>query len=128
VAKQHALASLGVSATEEGVYRYFLHGEKPVPGEIKIGSMTCWHYGDLMALIEYFQGGESPTTGTNPGKLRALGQYLSDFSPGIHSDIFHWNDPMPGLMEHSELASIFWQLLRNKLAQPFKIARQKPAN
>jgi len=24
VAKQHALASLGVSATEEGVYRYFL--------------------------------------------------------------------------------------------------------
>jgi predicted ATP-grasp superfamily ATP-dependent carboligase len=87
------------------VYRYFLHGEKPVPGEIKIGSMTCWHYGDLMALMEYFRGGESPTTGTNPGKLRAVCQYLSDFSPGIHSDIFQWNDPMPGIMEHWQLAT-----------------------
>jgi len=102
------------------VYRYFLHGEKPMPGEIKIGSKTCWHHGDLMALIDYFEGGESPTTGTNPGKLRALGQYLSGFSPGIHSDIFQWNDPMPGIMEHLELAPLFWRSLKNKVARSFR--------
>jgi len=111
------------------VYRYFLHGEKPVPGEIKIGSMTCWHYGDLMALIKYLRGdGESPTTGTTPGKLRAICQYLSDFSPGIHSDVFQWSDPMPGIMEHKELASISWHFLKNRLAQPFKSARVRSAN
>ena len=102
------------------VYRYFLHGEKPVPGEIKIGSTTCWHYGDLEAMVKYFRGGESPTTGTNPGKLRAVAQYLSDFSPSIHSDVFQWNDPMPGIMEHLELASISWNFLKNKLKQPFE--------
>lgn len=107
------------------VYQYFLHGEKPVPGEIKIGSTTCWHYGDLMALVDYFHGGESPTTGTHPSKLRAVCQYVSDFCPGIHSDIFQWSDPMPGLIEHSELAPIFWRLLKNKLARSFKTVRQE---
>jgi D-aspartate ligase len=109
------------------VYRYFLHGEKPVPGEIEIGSTTCWHYGDLMALVKYFRGGESPTTGTSPGKLRAVSQYLSDFSPRIHSDVFQWSDPMPGIMENLELASISWNFLKNRLAQPFKSARVRPA-
>ena len=85
-----------------------------------MGSETCWHHGDLMALIEYFEGGESPTTGTNPGKLRALGQYLSGFSPGIHSDIFQWSDPMPGITEHLELAPLFWRSLKNKVARSFR--------
>lgn len=109
------------------VYRYFLYGEKPVPGEIKKGSITCWHHGDLMALVDYFRGGESPTTGTNPGKLRALAQYLSDFSPGIHSDIFQWSDPLPGIMEHSEMVSTIGHSLRNRLARPFRSVRQQPA-
>ena len=78
-------------------------------------STTCWHYGDLMALMKYLRGrGESPTTGTTR-LTRAVCQYLSDFSPRIHSDVFHWSDPMPGIMEHMELASISWSF-ENKLA------------
>jgi predicted ATP-grasp superfamily ATP-dependent carboligase len=79
-----------------------------------------------MALVEYFQGGESPTTGTNPGKLRAVMQYLSGFAPGIYSDIFQWNDPMPGIMEHSELVSAAWRSMRNRLARPFKTVLHQP--
>jgi predicted ATP-grasp superfamily ATP-dependent carboligase len=110
------------------VYRYFLYGEKPVPGEIEIGSTTCWHYGDLMALLKYFRGGESPTTGTSPGKLRALGQYLSDFSPGVHSDVFHWNDPMPGITEHLELAPLLWRSLKKRMSRPFRTVQQESAD
>jgi predicted ATP-grasp superfamily ATP-dependent carboligase len=99
------------------VYRYFVHGEKPVPAEINVGSMTCWHCGHLMALLEYFRGGEPPATGTTPGKVRATWQYLSGFSPGIHSDVFRWNDPMPGIMEHWQLAAKSWQFAKLKLAR-----------
>lgn len=95
------------------VYRYFVHGEKPVPGEIEIGGMTCWHCGDLMALVDYFRGGDPPATGTRPGKVRATLQYLSGFSPFIHSDVFHWNDPMPGIREHWQLAKKSWKHARN---------------
>ena len=102
------------------VYRYFLYGEKPVPGEIELGSMTCWHCGDLIALLGYFRGGEPPATGTNPGKIRATWQYLSGFSPHIHSDVFLWNDPMPGLREHWKLAAKFWQFMKHKTVEPSK--------
>ena len=110
------------------VYRYFLHGETPVPGLIKIGSTTCWHSGDLHALLEYYRGGESPTTGANPGKLRATFQYLSGFSPFIHSDVFHWNDPMPGIMEHWDLAVKARQFMKRKRAQPREVAVPERAN
>jgi len=98
------------------VYRYFVHGEKPVPGDIKVGSMTCWHCGDLMALVDYFRGGDPPATGTHPGKVRATLQYLSGFSPFIHSDVFHWNDPMPGIREHWQLAKKSWQFRKHERA------------
>jgi len=100
------------------VYRYFRHGEKPVPEEIKLGSMTCWHCGDLLALLDYFRGGPPPATGTSPGKVRATLQYLSGFAPGIHSDVFHWNDPMPGLVENWKMIAKSWQFMRGKAAQP----------
>ena len=96
------------------VYRYFLHGEKPVPGEIELGSMSCWHCGDLRALIAYYLGGEPPATGTHPGKLKATWQYLSGFSPHIHSDVFHWSDPMPGIRDHWVYATELWTYLRKK--------------
>ena len=103
------------------VYRYFLHGEKPVPGEIKLGSMTCWHCGDLLALVDYFRGGAPPATGTNPGKVRATLQYLSGFAPHIHSDVFHWNDPMPGLVENWKHVKKSWQFVRERLVQSVTI-------
>jgi predicted ATP-grasp superfamily ATP-dependent carboligase len=98
------------------VYRYFVHGETPVPGQIKIGSETCWHGGDLMALLEYYRGGDPPATGTNPGRVRATWQYLSGFSPGVHSDISRWTDPMPGIMEHWQLVNKSWRYVKRKLA------------
>lgn len=86
------------------VYNYFLHGKIPEPGPIKLGSQTCWHYGDLIALINYWRKDISPTTGTEPGKFIALLQYCIDFNPAIHSDVFRWNDPQPALLE-------YWHLL-----------------
>jgi len=82
------------------VYDYFVHGKKPRPGPLKIGSLTCWHCGDMLALINYLRGGEVPATGTEPGKLGATLQYLSGFHPAIHSDVFRWSDPMPGVMDY----------------------------
>jgi hypothetical protein len=73
-------------------------------------------------------GGESPTTGTNPGKVLATFQYLSGFSPFIHSDVFHWNDPMPGVMEHWEVAAKGLQYLKRKRARPGEAAlRERPS-
>ncbi len=105
------------------VYRYFLHGERPAPGEIKVGSKTCWHCGDLAALLDYVRGGEPPATGTHPGKLRALGQYLTGFSPWIHSDVFRWSDPMPGMVEHWNLAAEAWELLKRRIAHSYTTSR-----
>ena len=87
------------------VYRYFRHGESPAPGRIRLGSRTCWHCGDLAALAIYLAGGEVPTTGTRPGRLKAILQYLSGFNPCIHSDVFRLRDPMPTLIDHWQLAN-----------------------
>jgi len=81
-------------------YEYFLNGWRPEPGPIALGSSTCWHTGDLLALLKFVAGqGETPTPGTTPGKLRAACQFLSAFRPGIHSDIFRWYDPLPAVIE-----------------------------
>jgi predicted ATP-grasp superfamily ATP-dependent carboligase len=81
-------------------YEYFLDGRRPEPGPITFGSSTCWHTGDLLALLKFVAGkGEIPTPGTTPGKLRAVWQFLSGFRPGIHSDIFRWHDPLPAIVE-----------------------------
>ena len=93
------------------VYDYFVRGRRPEPGPIKIGSTTCWHRGDLTALLWHLRGGES-ATGAKPGKFRAVGQYVSGFSPGIHSDVFRWTDPLPSLVEHWQLGKRLWQVLK----------------
>jgi len=81
-------------------YEYFLNRRRPEPGPITLGSATCWHTGDLLALLKFVAGkGEIPTPGTTPGKLRAIWQFLSGFRPGIHSDIFRWYDPLPAIIE-----------------------------
>ena len=104
------------------IYRYFLHGERPAPGPIRLGSRTCWHRGDLAALAIYLGGGEVPATGTTPGKLQAILQYLGGFSPSIHSDVFRLSDPVPAFIDH-------WQLLRQSshaLTHMSETVRKKP--
>jgi predicted ATP-grasp superfamily ATP-dependent carboligase len=86
------------------VYRYFLYAERPGPDQIQIGSRTCWHRGDLVALANYLAGGESPGMAPHPGKLKAVAQYLTGFSPPNHADAFAWNDPLPEFVDH-------WQVL-----------------
>ncbi len=39
--------------------------------------------------------GKTLCFGQQPGKMRALLDYLSGFSPNIHSDAFRWDDPLP---------------------------------
>lgn len=95
------------------IYRYFCHGEKPIPGPIHIGSRTCWHRGDLTALMIYLGGGEVPATGTQPTKIRAVLQYLSGFNPIIHSDVFRLSDPVPEVIDHWNLAKQTIHTLRN---------------
>jgi predicted ATP-grasp superfamily ATP-dependent carboligase len=95
-------------------YDYFLRNKRPQPGHLEIGSLTCWHLGDMMALFNYWRGGEVPATGTNPGKFRATLQYLSGFHPAIHSDIFRWSDPMPAIMEHWQWGDRALGLVRKK--------------
>lgn len=85
-------------------YEYFANGERPGPVLPKIGSRTCWHCGDLQALIAYLAGGASPT-GSPRGKLRAVLDYFSSFTPTVHPDTFRLSDPLPAVVEHWELGT-----------------------
>jgi hypothetical protein len=102
------------------VYDYFQNGKSPEVGPIKLGSTTCWHLGDLLALLAYFRGGDCPSTGVQHGKITAALKYLGGFSPHIHSDVFQWSDPLPGVMEH-------WHILRRALMQVGWLARREMA-
>jgi predicted ATP-grasp superfamily ATP-dependent carboligase len=80
-------------------YRYFTHGELPKPPPLPVGSKTCWHFADLRLLRQRLRGIEPPVP-PGPGKLRAVADYLTGFAPGVHSDVFALDDPLPGLVEH----------------------------
>jgi predicted ATP-grasp superfamily ATP-dependent carboligase len=80
-------------------YRYFTGGELPVPPPTAVGSRTCWHFGDLRLLGKRLRGIEPPVP-PRPSPLRAIADYITGFGPGIHSDVFAWDDPLPELVEH----------------------------
>ena len=98
------------------VYQYFLHGQRPKPGPIELGSLTCWRLGDLMALLNFWRGGDIPATGTNPTKFQAALHYLGSFSPNVHSDLFAWDDPLPAAVEYWKIRDRLFGMLRKKFA------------
>jgi predicted ATP-grasp superfamily ATP-dependent carboligase len=80
-------------------YRYFTAGDVPQPPPPVLGSKTCWRFGDLRLLAKRLRGVEPPTP-PRPTKLRAISDYLTAFRPGVHSDVFRLDDPLPELVEH----------------------------
>jgi predicted ATP-grasp superfamily ATP-dependent carboligase len=90
-------------------YRYFTKGEVPSPPPLEIGSRSCWHYGDLRLLAKRLQGREPPLA-PRPSKFRAVVDYVTGFQPGIQSDVFRLDDPLPALVEH-------WSGLRPAVAR-----------
>jgi predicted ATP-grasp superfamily ATP-dependent carboligase len=82
-------------------YRYFTHGDLPAPPSLEIGSRACWHFGDLNLLWKRLQGTEPPVP-PGPPRLHAIAEYLAGFAPGVHSDVFALDDPLPSLVEHWE--------------------------
>ena len=80
-------------------YRYFTRGELPTPPPLKVGSKACWHFADLRLLGKRWQGIEPPVP-PRPGRLRAVADYLTGFAPGVHSDVFALDDPLPEVVEH----------------------------
>jgi predicted ATP-grasp superfamily ATP-dependent carboligase len=82
------------------VYRYFVHGERLPAGSRRVGTVNCWHYGDLRLLIDRLRGLESPTASRSPGRLRAIGEYVGGFRVRHRSDVFRRDDGMPAVWEY----------------------------
>jgi predicted ATP-grasp superfamily ATP-dependent carboligase len=80
-------------------YRYFTEGDLPTPPPLELGSRICWHFGDLRLLGKRLRGVEPPIP-PGPSKLRAVADYVSGFRPGVQSDVFRLDDPLPELVEH----------------------------
>jgi predicted ATP-grasp superfamily ATP-dependent carboligase len=78
---------------------YFAGGVAPTAPAVDVGSRACWHYGDLRGLALYLARGVPPTSRPR-GRLRSVADYLSAFRPGIGSDMFRRDDPMPEVREH----------------------------
>ena len=98
-------------------YRYFLYGEKPAVGPIRIGSQTVYRCGDLDTMLHYLLGGPSPTVYTDPGKWWAVKQYLASFSPKVKSDVCDWKDPLPGIYSMLGLASRYFDAMMRRITR-----------
>ena len=80
-------------------YRYFTRGELPSPPRVAVGSRACWHCADLLLLGRRLRGVEPPVP-PRPSMIRSIADYVTGFAPGVHSDVFSLDDPMPELVEH----------------------------
>jgi predicted ATP-grasp superfamily ATP-dependent carboligase len=99
--------------------RYFQDGVVPDPPPIAIGSRCCWRVGDYVALRCALRGEEWLTDRQNVGRLRAMSDYVACFRPGVHSDVFRLDDPLPEFVEH-------WQLARDAIRRRTRRAKRRP--
>ncbi len=98
--------------------RYFKDGVVPDPPPIAVGSRCCWRVGDYHALRCALRGEAWLTDRESVGRLRAVADYLETFRPGVHSDLFRFDDPLPELLEH-------WQVARAGLR---RMVRKEPTD
>lgn len=95
--------------------RYFLDGARPDPPPIAIGSATCWRGGDVRRLGHILGGRDWLADYPGISKSRAVLDYLSGFRPGVHSDLFRLDDPLPELSEHIDLLRSSLSRVRRRL-------------
>ncbi len=82
-------------------YDYFSRGIRPRPPQEDqaIGRASCWRFGDLMALLTVLKDRQAFQASTRVPVLAVL-DYIAAFRPGVHADVFRWDDPAPELYEH----------------------------
>lgn len=100
------------------VYRYFVDGLKPKFDPIEVGCRTVYRKTDLEQLLIYLAGGRSPTFPNDPGKLTAIWQFFRDFAPSVHSDVWMWADPWPGI--YDLLQDLRWLNVRRLFSRQWK--------
>ena len=94
------------------VYQYYVDGVRPIFHPIELGSRTVYRKADMHHLLRYLVRGQSTPSGYS-GRLSAVWQTLRDFRPGIHSDVWMWSDPKPGIYDF--LQTFSWSNFRKVL-------------
>lgn len=100
------------------VYQYFVNGSKPRFDPIELGSRTAYRKLDLQQLLIYLAGGRSPNFPADYGKLNTAWQIVRDFSPSVHSDVWMWSDPWPGIYDF--LRDFRWSNIRRLFSSEWK--------
>lgn len=101
------------------VYQYFVDGLEPRFDPIELGSRTVYRKHDLQQLLIYLAGGRSPSFPADPGKLNTIWQVVRDFSPSVHSDVWMWSDPWPGIYDY--LQDLRWSNIRRLFSPEWKV-------
>jgi predicted ATP-grasp superfamily ATP-dependent carboligase len=77
-------------------------GEDPCPVlAYRQGRKCRWLLGDTDHLLIRFarSAHELDLPPGHPGRLRVLASYLADFRPGVRSEVWRWDDPLPFFRE-----------------------------
>ena len=67
----------------------------------RTGVKLRWELGDLDHLVARLRRSarELALPPESPGRIGAIGAFLTGFAPGIRQEIFRWSDPRPMLVE-----------------------------
>ena len=79
---------------------YHADGVLPTPPAPAIGRRACWRFADLIGILAVARGEAWQTDREGITLGRAVMDYLAAFRPGVTSDVFRLDDPLPELIEH----------------------------